>query len=79
MLPIILIAALALIAIGLFVASRFAPKKDGYGDPIRKWWTLGAAGGLVATLIVTALFSFVIVQPRTVGVVVAFGDRKSVV
>lgn len=73
MFPIILIAALLLITVGVLVVSRLAPKENGYGDPVRKWWTLGAAGGLIVTLIAAALFSFVIVQPRTVGVVVAFG------
>ena len=79
MFPIIAIALLALATIAVFVISRFAPEKDSWGDRPRRAWTLGAAGGLLATLIVTAIFSFVIVQPRTVGVVVAFGKPVDVV
>ena len=79
MLPTIVIALLALATIAVFVISRFAPEKDKWGDRPRRAWTLGAAGGLLATLIVTAIFSFVIVQPRTVGVVVAFGKPVDVV
>lgn len=79
MLPTIVIALLALATIAVFVISRFAPEKDKRGDRPRRAWTLGAAGGLLATLIVTAIFSFVIVQPRTVGVVVAFGKPVDVV
>lgn len=83
MFSIILIAALALIAIGLFVASRFAGgdkviPETRYSNErvikgVRKPLTIASAGTLLATLIVTAMFSFTIVQPRTVGVVVAFG------
>ena len=79
MLPTIVIALLALATIAVFVISRFAPEEDNWGDHPRRAWTLGAAGGLLATLIVTAIFSFVIVQPRTVGVVVAFGKPVDVV
>lgn len=77
MLPIILIAVLALLTIGLFVVSRMAPAeaRGNYGETHRprKVFTLISAGGLLVTLVATALFSFTIVQPRTVGVVVAFG------
>lgn len=79
MTPIIVIALLALATIGVFVVSRFVPKEDRFGDKPRRTWTLISAGGLLATLIATALFSFVIVQPRTVGVVVAFGKPVDVV
>lgn len=82
MFPIILIAVFALLTIGVFVASRLAPteinaNRPGYTPKMvpgpRKPLLLASAGALLVTLIVTALFSFTIVQPRTVGVVVAFG------
>ena len=90
MLPVIVIALFALATIAVFVVSRFAPSEvvldpgSRYSPEVkeagpRKALTLGAAGGLLATLIVTAIFSFVIVQPRTVGVVVAFGKPVDVV
>lgn len=79
MLAIIAIALLVLATIAVFVISRLAPKEDRYGDKPRRTWTLVSAGGVLATLIVTALFSFVIVQPRTVGVVVAFGKPVDVI
>ena len=90
MLPVIVIALFALAPIAVFVVSRFAPSEvvldpgSRYSPEVkeagpRKALTLGAAGGLLATLIATAIFSFVIVQPRTVGVVVAFGKPVDVV
>ena len=90
MLAIIAIALLVLATIAVFIASRYAPDEvvlqgeTRYSPAIkergpRKALTIGAVGGLLATLVVTALFSFVIVQPRTVGVVVAFGKPVDVI
>ena len=82
MFPIIAIAALALATIILGIIAAKAPKtvtanEGRYNERTvegpRGFFRLLTAGGVLVTLIVTALFSFVIVQPRTVGVVVAFG------
>ena len=88
--PIIFIALLALVTIGLFVASLMSPAEvitqheTRYSPEIkeagpRALFRILTAGGVLATLVVTALFSFVIVQPRTVGVVVAFGKPVDVI
>ena len=82
MFPIFAIAALALATIILGIIAVKAPKtvtanEGRYNERTvegpRGFFRLLTAGGVLVTLIVTALFSFVIVQPRTVGVVVAFG------
>ena len=88
MFPIIAIAALALATIILGIIAAKAPKtvtanEGRYNERTvegpRGFFRLLTAGGVLVTLIVTALFSFVIVQPRTVGVVVAFGKPVDVV
>ena len=88
MFPIFAIAALALATIILGIIAVKAPKtvtanEGRYNERTvegpRGFFRLLTAGGVLVTLIVTALFSFVIVQPRTVGVVVAFGKPVDVV
>ena len=88
MFPIIVIALLALATIILGVIAVKAPKtvianEGRYNEREiegpRGFFRILTAGGVLATLIVTALFSFVIVQPRTVGVVVAFGKPVDVI
>lgn len=88
MFPIIVIALLALATIILGVIAVKAPKtvianEGRYNEREiegpRGFFRVLTAGGVLATLIVTALFSFVIVQPRTVGVVVAFGKPVDVI
>lgn len=86
----ILIVILAIIAVGLLVVSRFTPAKiqtrretsyseAEYRQGPRKVLTLAGIGTLVVAVIVTALASFTIVQPRTVGVKVALGKPVGVV
>lgn len=88
MFPIIVIAILVLATIILGIIAVKAPKtvianEGRYNEREiegpRGFFRILTAGGVLATLIVTALFSFVIVQPRTVGVVVAFGKPVDVI
>ena len=88
MFPIIAIAILVLATIILGIIAVKAPKtvianEGRYNEREiegpRGFFRVLTAGGVLATLIVTALFSFVIVQPRTVGVVVAFGKPVDVI
>lgn len=88
MFPIIVIAILALATVILGIIAVKAPKtvianEGRYNEREiegpRGFFRILTAGGVLATLIVTALFSFVIVQPRTVGVVVAFGKPVDVI
>lgn len=73
MFNIIIISILVLVTIGLFVALRHVNGK------LRTHLKTTSFASLAVTLIVTALFSFVIVQPRTVGVKVALGKPSGVV